>query len=519
MLARLLAPLLAALLLAPGAVAFRGNEADVVIAYPQEGAPVSLALGELSVAGRVGGGLLLVDVSPLRLERVPSLTVAELDGNGPPRNSTYRDVTVVVHAGDVLWPFAGGVVATLDVSSAYGMGLALPQAPLPAAEGGAGPGFLVGGQEVGGGLSWSPGATAPLLLDASVTLLAADGSTVPGWDRRAVNAGVSPASPDGLGGMDTLMEAQGPFGGSVSAHAVGAALGTDADVALRAAPAAEEAFGATLDALAALGGSLGAQEEGSPFSADSPLRALAGLAPVLNGAVLILPDAQGGLAEAPEPLVSRVGESDFGVGPFTMLRGQEGMTVAWREGEMRVQGQPAVVMGRDGFATRSPPVLFGLPLLAILLWLVAAGAVVLFFVKRPPKGDTPLWLRLCGWAANLLALVLVFLLWDWSFAQTFGTSFLRELGRAETAGGAAGLGILLALELLPWGLAALFFALPVRIAAAIGLRYLGRGKGLKGFATAASLLALGVLGPLHALWLVNLVVARAAGMLPALGGA
>jgi hypothetical protein len=156
-----------------------------------------------------------------------------------------------------------------------------------------------------------------------------------------------------------------------------------------------------------------------------------------------------------------------------------------------------------------------LPILSLVLWAIALGAVVWFFVKRPPKTKGPLGWRLGGLGAHIAVWILVAVLWDISFKATFGTSVLtlvRDVGISFAT--LPRIGILAAFEALPWSVASLFFALPVRIAAGIGLRQLGKGKALAGFAKAAGLISLIAFGPIYALWISNLVLAQVFAHLP-----
>lgn len=504
MLPRLLACGLVLLLL-PVAGAFPTSAAEVSIRYPAGAAPVAVGVGTLSFEGVARGGVLGAgDADFASFHAVPSFDILYREADGKVRPSALRDVTLVIHEGSFLWRFDSGAFRA-NASPEYGLGLALPQVPVSAA---AGPGILLAGDSLRAAGRWSGEVSQLVALDASVSLFDRDGEALPGWERRVVNRDVSVSEADPAT-VETLFVVSGAFSARIDRGVVGFAFGDSPEAALRVRPAERDRFSETLTLLEEAGAQLGIEE--GPLSGSNPLRALADLSPILNGATLLVPS--GGDAGATPPTSSVVGGRDFPVGPITVLRSDD-LQVGWRDDEMQVQGDATVAVGREGFAVEAPVALGFMPLAGIILWALAAVAIVWFLIRRPPAAKGSWTYRILGWAAHLAAFLLVFYLWDSSFRDTFGTSFLALASEGITPESVPRLMLVLALEMVPWGLAALLFALPVRIALGVGLRYLGQGKSFKGIAKAGGLLSLAIFGPLHALWLFNVVLEHALPFLP-----
>lgn len=499
MLPRLLACLALALLVAtPAASAFAGARQPMDVAFGREDAPTLIAAGSFALDAGFEGGFFATDPERMRLGAVPRLTVVELTGMGP-RNTTFEDVSLVVEAGTFVW--RGALQGTLGAD--YGFALALPTLPVAGMGEGVGEGgLLLVGPRVAGALSSTPAGSDLQVVDGRVSLVRPDGKYVDGWAHRPVNEGATLGATPRAGQVLFHLEGRfaADFAGPVAGGIVGAA---DADLTLQ--PAEVERFTETLDALDGVSRALGMQ--GGLVGADSPLRRLEALAPTLNGAVFLLPrDGQDELA----PRTATHGDASFEPGPFLLLRAEES-TLGWSDGSMRVQSTPTLALMRNGFAIEEPMRVGFVPIASLLLWAVAFGAIVYFFVRRPAQAQPVLTIRALGWVVQGLALVAAFYLWDQSFAASFGTSFLREVESGAGVEDASRLGFLLALELAPWTIAALFFALPMRIALGVGLRYAGKGKSFKGFAKAGGYLVLGLVGPAYALWLFNVVLTHVLG--------
>lgn len=506
MLRRLVVLVLASLLAVPLAAAFPAAQEELYIAYGADETPAVVASGALTLRGTATGGLLVADSTTTRLESIPLLRILEDTPQGP-RETTLRGATLELLSGSLLWTSPTRAPLALDLHGPHAVGLGLPDAPLPAGEGAPRAGYLLAGEGLTGSARWPAGAEATLVaLDARVTLRDASGAPLPGWDGRRVNEGADAANADERAKL--LFVAEGPFTARLGARIVAGAAGEGAALELRVARAEEDRLLETLDLLADAGRRFFG---GEAFAQIEQLRVLGTVSGILNGALLLVPGPD---AEGAAPLEARYGAADFPLGQLSIVRGDD-MRLAWEEGEMRVAGEPTVALGRDGFAVDEPRTIGLFPVASIVLWLVALAAGIVWLVRRPPAGRPERGLRLAGFALWALVLVGVFLLWDRSFEQTFGAGVVSTLRDGGMDGATLGkAGVLLMLELVPWGIAGLLFALPVRIALGIGLRYLGRGKSLKGAAAAGGLLALALLGPSYALWCFNLVWSRASGLMP-----
>ncbi|GEM_PF-6075519 len=502
--------LLALLLLAPGALAFSARHDAVELDYAATHAPVVLSAGALDLAGDLRDAVLAADVAPMTLKGVPTLHVDEAAG----KETTLNAATLRVESGAVLWRIGDGRTVNVRAGAAYGFGLALTQAPLPSDNGTVGAGALLAGPDVEASADWAGAETQLVVLHGNVTLLRADGEPFAGWSHREVNANLS--RPDESGNAGVLFRTEGAFAMTMHASVLAGAAGDSANLTLSVHRAAEDRFQDTLSVLSDLGSSLGmgggdqGNQKGSPFQDGGPLQNLAPFSGLLNGALLVINNPDGNDTAA--PLASRMGSDPFDVGPLSMMRSGD-MRIAWSGDQMRVQGSPAVAINKAGFAVSPTASIAGVvPIVSVVLWVGALAAIVAFLVKRPPKAEKPAWsFRLIGWGVWLVVLLGVFLIWDASFADTFGTSVLTLLKSGSRD--LQTLGIVFGLEMAPWSLAALLFALPVRIMLGIGLRYVGKGKALGSFAKAGGLVALAILGPIYALWIVNVAIQQAVGLL------
>lgn len=515
MLARRLSALLLALLFVPQAAAFASRHDAVELAYAATKGPVVLGLGNLSLEGRAEGAILAANVASFAMRGVPQLTIVERGEDGLPRNTTLAGASLLVESGSLLWRLPEGG-AHAQAWADYGIGLGLARAPVPAESGeSVGAGTLLVGPSVSGLAQPASGGSDVLALHATVTILDNAGQSVPGWLHRAVNANGSAQTAGDASGFGVVFHAEGAADGVLRAAALGMGAGTNADLALAIAHAPEDKLKETLDTLNDLSREIGGpQQQGgdSPLGGGSgnPLEQLEAFSPLFNGAVLVI---QGGDKEnaTEPPRTAKIGDDALDLGPITFMRSGSGvpMRIHWDKDEMRVEGEPTLAVTQAGFAVDRPATVWIIPIVSLVLWLCAIAAIVLFFVKRPPEANAPWSLRLVGWGVWLVVLLLVFVVWDKSFAESFGTSALSQF--MDGSRDWPKLGILLSMELVPWSLAGLLFALPVRIALGVGLRYLGKGKALKSFATAGGLVALAIFGPMYALYIVNVGIQQAIG--------
>jgi hypothetical protein len=493
---------LALLLLAPGASALAARHDPVELDYEATKAPVVLGAGALDLSGDLRDAVLVANASPLTLTNVPTLRAdASNASGGSPAETTFSAATLRVESGSVLWRL-GDAAAGAHVTAAYGLGLALTEAPLPTGDNGTpGAGALVAGPSVSTSADWAGGETQLVVLDGVVTLLRADGVPFPGWTHRAVNPDAT--GPGDAGAAGLLFRTDGAFVLRAESTLVAGAVGSSANLTLAVHRADRDRFADTVAALSDLGAKAGLNGgKDSPFAPDGPLQNLAPLSGVLNGALLVI----GGGNDTAAPLASRIGQDPLDAAPFAVMRSGD-MRVAWSGSQMRVQGSPAVLVSKNGFAVSPTASVAGVvPVVSVVLWVGALAAIVVFLVKRPEKTKTTWTIRLASWLAYLVVLVVVFLIWDASFADTFGTSVVTLLKAGSRD--PQQLGVTFGLETAPWSLAALLFALPVRIMLGVALRYVAKGRPLSSVAKAGGLVALAILGPLYALWIVNVVIER-----------
>lgn len=507
---RWLAVIVAVLLFLPAASAFSTSQRDLLISYDAAATPVIVAAGEIGIEGALSGGLFFGGTRDTSIDRIGKLVVVSRDGARLVEN-VVEGATLEITSGGMLWTQKNG---SLEVAfeAPYALGLALPQTPLPAEPGKLPPsGFLLAGEKLGGTARSAGGRVDIAPLDAVITLRDASGQPLADWNARHVNADATQIgdTQDG-GGLEVLFRAEGGFTSRIDAAIIAGAAGPAGDMILNVARAKEDRFAQTVDLLDKTSRSLGSS---SPQfgGQDGPLKMLSPASGILNGALLLIPGDGSTLAAT--PIESRWGLTEFALGDLNIVRGDD-MKIGWAQGQMRVEGEPGVALGREGFAMDGPVRVGIFPLISIFLWAIAIAGIVVWFVKRPPKGVPVFSLRLLSFGVYLVVLAGAFFMWDRSFAQTFGVS---SIGTAMAEGISAAtlprIGVIFAMEMVPWGIAALLFALPVRIALGVGLRYLGRGKSYKGVATAGGLVALALLGPLYALYCFNLVWANAARMM------
>lgn len=499
--------LLLTLLSASTAAAFPGSRQDVDIVYDAARAPLALASGAVTLDGSIRGTLLIAEAVGTRLGPIPAIEVASQDGGGHPlEGRVYQQATLVLHEGALLLR-PNDTAVGLSLVANYALAVAVAEAGEQEGASGA---FLLAGRALAGTISLGAGSSDLIPLDAVVSLRDAQDRAIDGWDHRHVNTGrgaddFGDGGGDGVGEAAAILRASGAYSGALSASVALGLLGDAPSLEVSARPADEVDFEGALQGFRRFEGVAGG------FAAGQ-MDDLAPISEVLNGGVLVLA-AGGEDGEPPTPRSATLDGEPADLGGFALLRSEEAR-MSWASDEMRIQASDALAVTGRGVAA-APPMMAGpVPLLAVVLWLAAIGAVVYYFVRRPPKPDAKFWpLRLAGMGAYVVAMVVAFWWWDRQFAESFGTSFLEMLIDGGASGDPMPMLVVLSLELLPWGLVAVLFALPVRIALGVGLRYLGKGKALKGFAKAGGYLALALLGPFYAMWVLNVILARAVAML------
>lgn len=508
------------LLFAGSAAAFAPSEAPVRLRFDAGHAPMTVAAGALHAKGEVRESVMAVGLRDAELGPIPRLVVAEVSGDGTFSNATYENVTLVAHDGGLLWRRSDNGTLRADLSMDFGVLLAMSGGEggnRSGPEGGGleGPGIALAGSPIAGRLEAAGGDSELAFLDAAVTLRASDGAPVPGWDGRRLNAGASPdqmrEGPDGNRSGETpgllFLRAEGAFASQWRSRVLMMSPDPAAGMRVQVREAPEERFTETLgvltDAMSRFEGD--ASDPKGGMGHDNPLEGMGPLVGILNGATLLINQGDGDRGSV-QPLEARVGDAPVERSGFALLRGGD-VELAWTGSEVHAMGQPALVLTGDGLAAPATAALGPVPILSIVLWALAVGAIVVYYVKKPPMVELPRAIRLTAFATHAVALLLAFYLWDRSFAATFGTSALTLAFSGMGAEGLPFLGAVLAVELIPWTLVILLIALPVRILLGIAFRYLAKGKGLKGVAKAGGLAALVLLGPFYALWLLNQVLA------------
>ncbi len=509
------------LLLASGtASAFPGAATHVDIAYALGTTPIALSKGHLELAGDVQEILLTAGHNESRIGPIPLLTLVTIGKDGSFQNETFTDATLVVHTGTLVLRLEENERQSLAIDAPYGLGIGIPNAPFGERDENATqrPGVLLAATDIFTTFSWATRPVDLIFLDATVSVLDKGGTPASTWDHRRINenASVQNATSGGDFQEGTLVRAEGNFNVHLHSAAVAAALGNSPNMTMAVTQAKNDRYLDALDAFVALGASMGnAEAMQGPADALKKLESFAG---ILNGAIILMtPPAEDG-SKGVHPLVAYIRGNETELGSFAFMRSED-IKIGWQETEMRIAGRSAVAITGAG-ASVDPPALVGpIPLITAVLYAMAAASIVVLIVRRPPKGNPSILIRLGSAAFGIGAAVVVFYLWDVAFAQTFGTSFLTQASsEAFTSDRLAELGSIFALQTLPWGIAVLAFALPTRIIFNVGLRYFGYGKSLKGVATAAGFGALAIFGPSHALWLTNMMMGYLFDLLPAIPG-
>lgn len=218
---------------------------------------------------------------------------------------------------------------------------------------------------------------------------------------------------------------------------------------------------------------------------DDPLSSLRQIAPVLDGVLL------GNLSQP----VTVDGEpfQDAGWAFFRFERMELAAGPAANEVSLAGESRLMLVDG-DLYDERNAIHLgpLHIPVLSIVLWLVAAGAIFASYSLKPLVGADNVksfgLVRLLGLIFHILAFVAAFVLFDLEIKAVLGTSLLTILFAGGGGQGVA-LGLVAFFQLLPFGLAALFFGLPMRFLANAALRFgglnsaKGFGKGVGNLAT------------------------------------
>ncbi len=207
------------------------------------------------------------------------------------------------------------------------------------------------------------------------------------------------------------------------------------------------------------------------------------LAPILNGALV---------GRTQDPIVN---QEEANASALSIIRFQRGDLVPSNSSAILTTETEFVLLGNQGFYTDEEAVDVGFmsfPPFSLLLWFVAAGAIILGFVLRPMLASAQPGafggIRLLGWIFHGLAFVIAIILWDQEIKNFLGTSFLTIWTES-----AFGKGVVLmitgVLEILSFLIASFLFGMPIRFIVNSGLKLgglkkaRGVGKGVGNLAT------------------------------------
>lgn len=212
-------------------------------------------------------------------------------------------------------------------------------------------------------------------------------------------------------------------------------------------------------------------------------KGLRDLAPILNGVLL---------GRAQSPIVN---EEEANASSLSIVRFARGVVVPANTSAILSTSTEFVLLGNQGFYTDKEAVDLGFmsfPPFSLLLWIVAAGAIILGFVLRPLLASAQPGafggIRLLGLIFHGLAFVVAAILWDQEVKNFLGTSFLTIWTDGAFGKGAI-LAITAGLELLSFFIASFLFGMPIRFIVNSGLKLgglkkaRGVGKGIGNLAT------------------------------------
>lgn len=197
------------------------------------------------------------------------------------------------------------------------------------------------------------------------------------------------------------------------------------------------------------------------------------LAPVFNGAIVGNPEGS-----------VRVRGNTVDFGTFTLIRYSEfKFTPGADEDFVAYSAHGPLVFAGDDVQTGASAVgsgVFSLPVLSLILWILAIGAVIAGFVVKPIVPKTPahrsMKIRMVSILTHVGALVIAFLLWDLELRAFFGSSILSAMGGP----GQNALAVVAGVQLATFSFALFLFGLPIALMAnsLLKLADLRRAKGV-----------------------------------------
>lgn len=223
--------------------------------------------------------------------------------------------------------------------------------------------------------------------------------------------------------------------------------------------------------------------------------------PIFNGA--LLGTLQGN---------ATVGGHEERLGAFTLVRyGVVNLSPGAERGVVHyvASSAPFVLAGPGLYSSKASVggASLPFPLLSLVLWILAAAAIVLGFVLKPFVAPHPAnaagSVRLASLLFRLVCILVVFVAWDFETRAFLGTSVLQAMG----GGGARGVAFtaILGVQGITWLLAWAYFGLPVRflVNTVLKLASMKRARGVgKGV---AQLAAWGLGAPAYALLLAPFI--------------
>lgn len=184
------------------------------------------------------------------------------------------------------------------------------------------------------------------------------------------------------------------------------------------------------------------------------------------------------------------------------------LTAGETRGSVLYEGAGPFLLAGDALYTTKTalgPSAFSFPVVSLVLWVLAAGALVVGRFVQPfvPANSTSAAapLRLTGILVRIGAGILVFVLWDLETQHFLGTSILGILFGSGSAQGVT-FGAVLGVELITLSLAAFYFGLPIRFLTNTALK-LGQLKRARGVGKGVGYTAAWGLGAAHFALLLN----------------
>lgn len=199
------------------------------------------------------------------------------------------------------------------------------------------------------------------------------------------------------------------------------------------------------------------------------------ITPLLNGA--LIQSTNGTIA---------YGNKEQELGNFTLIRYSTFSLTGGPNQTVAFDGRAKLMLLGSSFATTKGVVPFGpldWPVLSLVLWVLALGAIAAGFLLKPflslPQVGLFGAVRLIGWIFHGLALFITFLLWDAEIKSFLGTSLITIFSQGAFGQGVA-FAIVGAFEVVPLLLAFFYFAYPIRFLVNSGLKLAGlkRARGI-----------------------------------------